>query len=93
MSFPIREIGVIGALTLLSITAADGFAYVAQKTDRQAAERDEPPCPSLSAEIHIRNTQQLAEFWDESLRCSASLHTSLSWEGSRLMTLNPAEAL
>ena len=94
MSFPVREIGVIGALTLLSITAADGIAYIAQKADRHAAKKNDPPCrETMMAEILLRNTQQLSEFWDESLRSRASLHASSSWDGSRRLILNPDEAL
>ena len=92
MSFPIRELGVIGALTLLSINAADGVAYLSQRYDRQPS-RLEPVCRSpYSAEVHLRTTKELAEFWDESLRCSALLHGDPSWNHGRHI-LNPNDPL
>ncbi len=92
MSFPIRELGVIGALTLLSMNAVDGVAYLSQRFDRSAS-RSQPVCRSpYSAELHLRTTEELAEFWDESLRCSALLHGNPPLSAARHI-LNPNDPL
>ena len=70
MIVPVREVGVVAALSLLSFLSADGLAKVADRFDRKSG-RTAYEVAMLDSQTPKapRSPQELIEYWDEFTRC------------------------